>query len=196
MSNTPKTFEGLKDLCVREQLLELVSKPLSVFLKERKPETVKEMSELADQYHEAHKDLQNGEDDRKCFVCRGNHLARNCPKQTTNRASALLSDRNRQQMYVRDDDWRVRHDRRSQSEMSFRNAYHQRSGQMANACLGMPEKCGKEEEMTELFCGHELPVVSAACYTILSQGVRCQCLTAMWKQNMPLLCVTQVVARP
>lgn len=123
---------------------------MSVFFKRRawKLGTAKVMSELADQYHEAHKvswrDLQNGKDDRKCFVCQGNHLARNCPKQITNSAnsaSAQLSDRNWQQTYVRGDDSRGRHDGRGQIEMSFKNTYHRRSEQMSNACLGKLEKC-------------------------------------------------------
>ena len=48
------TFEGLRDLIVREQFLNVSPKNLVLFLKERKIQSVDEMVELAEQYMEAH----------------------------------------------------------------------------------------------------------------------------------------------
>ena len=48
------TFEGLKDLILREQFLAVSGKNLVMFLKERKIKSVEEMTQLADQYIEAH----------------------------------------------------------------------------------------------------------------------------------------------
>ena len=48
------TFEGLRDLIVREQFLNVSPKNLVLFLKERKIKSVDEMVELAEQYMEAH----------------------------------------------------------------------------------------------------------------------------------------------
>ena len=48
------TYEGLKDLILREQFLTVSDKNLVLFLKERKIKSIKEMVELAEQYNEAH----------------------------------------------------------------------------------------------------------------------------------------------
>ncbi|XP_062601794.1 uncharacterized protein LOC134263457 [Saccostrea cucullata] len=64
LADSPKTYDGLKDLCLREQFLNSCSKQLGMYLKERHPKNVEEMSNLADQFIEAHgytsftKDLQ------------------------------------------------------------------------------------------------------------------------------------------
>jgi len=51
---TKKTFEGLKDLIVKEQFINSCPKELAVHLRERAPETLEEMAKIADQYLEAH----------------------------------------------------------------------------------------------------------------------------------------------
>ena len=48
------TYEGLKDLILREQFLTVSHRNLVLFLKERKIKSIKEMAELAEQYSEAH----------------------------------------------------------------------------------------------------------------------------------------------
>lgn len=53
MAKCSKTFNELKDLMIREQLIILCQKELAVFLKERNPESVEQMSKLADQFMEA-----------------------------------------------------------------------------------------------------------------------------------------------
>lgn len=54
LANSEKTYKGLKDLFLREQFMTGCSKPLAIFLKERHPKSVEEMSNLADQFIEAH----------------------------------------------------------------------------------------------------------------------------------------------
>lgn len=54
LGNVPETFEGLRDLFLREQFLTVSNKNLVLFLKERKIKTIEEMTEIADQYMEAH----------------------------------------------------------------------------------------------------------------------------------------------
>ena len=49
-----KTFESLKDLIIREQMLNVCDKDLSMFLKERNPKSADEMAKMADRYIEAH----------------------------------------------------------------------------------------------------------------------------------------------
>ena len=48
------SYEGLKDLILREQFLTVSNRNLVLFLKERKIKSIKEMAELAEQYNEAH----------------------------------------------------------------------------------------------------------------------------------------------
>ena len=54
LGKATKSFEGLKDLILREQFLAVSNKNLVMFLKERKVLSVSEMTALADQYIEAH----------------------------------------------------------------------------------------------------------------------------------------------
>lgn len=54
MFKSTKSYDGLKDLFIREQFLESCNDELATFLKERKPQNIKEMARLAEQYTEAH----------------------------------------------------------------------------------------------------------------------------------------------
>ena len=54
LSKTEKTFEGLKDLIVKEQFINSCLKELAVHLREQAPETLEEMVKIADQYLDAH----------------------------------------------------------------------------------------------------------------------------------------------
>ncbi|XP_072048962.1 LOW QUALITY PROTEIN: uncharacterized protein [Amphiura filiformis] len=54
LSGIEKEYADLIDLLLREQFLLSINKDLAVFLKERHPGDVSEMSKLADQYTEAH----------------------------------------------------------------------------------------------------------------------------------------------
>ncbi len=53
LSSTAKTYEALKDLLLREQLLNLVSRDLSIFLKERKPTNATDLAQLAEHFIDA-----------------------------------------------------------------------------------------------------------------------------------------------
>ena len=50
MASTPKTYEGLFDLMMRDQLLHICNKDLALFLKERTPISLPQMATIADQY--------------------------------------------------------------------------------------------------------------------------------------------------
>lgn len=60
LSESEKDFPGLRDLLLREQLLQSVSKDLAVFLRERKFTSAEEMCKAADQYRLAHPEKQIG----------------------------------------------------------------------------------------------------------------------------------------
>ena len=54
LAKAPLTFDGLKDLILREQFIASCSKTLATFLRERHPKDVKEMTRLAEQFIEVH----------------------------------------------------------------------------------------------------------------------------------------------
>ena len=53
-SNTERSFEGLKDLFVKEQFIDSCPKELAINLRERTPETLVQIAKIADEYLEAH----------------------------------------------------------------------------------------------------------------------------------------------
>ena len=57
LADIEKSFEGLCDLLLREQILNVASPELRVFLKERKPANVSDMAEIAEHYLEVHNKL-------------------------------------------------------------------------------------------------------------------------------------------
>ncbi|XP_022110022.1 uncharacterized protein LOC110989745 [Acanthaster planci] len=54
MAKADKTYNGLKDLILREQFLNSCDVELSTFLKERQPKSLADMARYAEQYAEAH----------------------------------------------------------------------------------------------------------------------------------------------
>ena len=54
LTNTSKSYESLKDLVLRQQFLDQCGPGMSVFLKERTPKSVKEVTEMAEVYVAAH----------------------------------------------------------------------------------------------------------------------------------------------
>ena len=54
LSDTEQTFDGLKDLIVKEQFIDSCPKDLAIHLRERAPETLEKMAKIAHQYLEAH----------------------------------------------------------------------------------------------------------------------------------------------
>ena len=60
LSKVNKTYEGLYDMVLRDQFLSMCSKDLLLFLKERIPKSIQEMSVLADQFKEPrHANIQS-----------------------------------------------------------------------------------------------------------------------------------------
>ena len=58
MSSTSRTYDGLFDLMIKDQLLHFCNKELSPFLKERTPYSAQQMATLADQFKEQDSQLQ------------------------------------------------------------------------------------------------------------------------------------------
>ena len=54
LSKTTESFEGLRDLIVKEQFINSCPKELAVHLHERAPENLDKIARIADQYLEAH----------------------------------------------------------------------------------------------------------------------------------------------
>ena len=159
LSRTNKTYDGLKDLVIREQLLQKVSKPLSVYLKERDPSSVKEMAELADKYTEAHNgqgSAQRNNEGRRCFICNGGHLARDCPAKRET-ANAMVSRRR--------GGYRHGTGREERPNIGYRYAPIPGNAQkdIAGACIDQLKECCKSYDQVTLQCGHKLPLVTAAC---------------------------------
>ena len=54
LGHVDKTCQGLKDALLREQAMSVVTRNLRIFIMERKPKDIGEMSILAEQYLEVH----------------------------------------------------------------------------------------------------------------------------------------------
>ena len=103
LAKVDATFEGLRDLIIREQYINTCPSYLAVFLKERAPTTLADLAILAEKYLEAHvnevasgngrteeegrvKPLERGKPafpqrnlGKRCFICgKGNHISTNC----------------------------------------------------------------------------------------------------------------------
>ena len=107
LSSTNKTFEGLRDLVVREQFTNACFKELGIYLRERAPTTLEDMAKVAEQYLVAHnRSLGQGQsggkfrgkttDDKprdmnriQCYKCNGfGHKQADC---TTTKDSTSVS---------------------------------------------------------------------------------------------------------
>lgn len=53
MAKVPRTFDGLYDLMLRDQFIHICSQDLRLFLKERIPDNLQKMADLADQFKDA-----------------------------------------------------------------------------------------------------------------------------------------------
>ena len=101
LSKTERSFDGLKNMIVKEQFINSCPKELTVHLRERAHETLEEMAKIADHYLEAHgkhvfntgrnkaPTLPEKDDNKKpptdttplyCYRCNGRgHRSANCP---------------------------------------------------------------------------------------------------------------------
>ena len=197
LGNTKHTFEGLKDLFLREQLLNVCDKELGMFLKERKPEDVVKMCDMADRYVEAHckyssvvkRDVR-GYQGRAIVSDRPGESKPNA-KSTTPRA-----DSDARRCYVcgkrghmaRECHNKYRGATQSPAKMSKGAALDavnkgesksSESEHKVAACIeAKPTACqnpfgcvGQKADNVKLACGHTLPVISAACMTPKSMPV-------------------------
>ena len=66
LSPSDASYAGLRDLIVKEQVLDALPKELSIYLHERDPDNLQELSKLATQYMKAHnKELHQEKIDNK-----------------------------------------------------------------------------------------------------------------------------------
>ena len=59
LGHVDKTYQGLKDALLRQQAMSVVTRNLRIFIMERKPKDIGEMSILAEQYLEVHGNTYN-----------------------------------------------------------------------------------------------------------------------------------------
>lgn len=102
LSEVDSTFEGLRDLIVKEQVIDACSKDLAVYLQERSPRDLGELAKFAEQYLKAHgKQLHQSDkkpwkvkpsdqtrtsedQERSCFNCKKpGHKAFECKQPKT-----------------------------------------------------------------------------------------------------------------
>ncbi|XP_038074478.1 uncharacterized protein LOC119742537 [Patiria miniata] len=207
MDKADKTYDGIKDLVLREQFLNRCTEELRLFLNERKPRNVQEMSRLAEQYTDAHGSFGARENIRRstpsnftrtsdttphaqsrpsqsrpqyaykpnsdssqreirtCYLChKKGHIARNCnsrPKDFTKVAniiasaltSALGPDLTTQPQSSGTIEGQVNDSQELEPSETI-------------ACILAPKPlrtCCVQGGSLHLTCGHELPLMSAAC---------------------------------
>ena len=78
MAKIDKTYDSLYDLMVRDQFIHVCSKDLSLFLKERIPDSLDKMALLADQYREAR------------YTCASNLINKGKPIQNSSTIISLV----------------------------------------------------------------------------------------------------------
>ena len=192
LSDTEQTFDGLKDLIVKEQFIDSCPKDLAIHLCERAPETLAKIVKIADQYLEAHgKDLfspvsrklaEQPEEDKaentqsnsiaiqryKCNA-RG-HKAVNCP--TRIKSCFLCSKQGHEARNCRSNG------RRFGGQSKDGNPVQR--GEVSASCLVQPSEvkptkeevnsCIKDDQLL-LACGKKIPLLSNACVES-SSGMR------------------------
>ena len=87
LADTEKTYEGIRDLLIREQYLQTSSRDLVLFIRERKPRTNAELSTLAERYLDAHAGKTKMAEQRR-FDSENNSMPETDNKQSQD-ASAL-----------------------------------------------------------------------------------------------------------
>ena len=184
LSNTERSFEGLKDLIVKEQFIVSCPKELAIHLRERAPEAHVQIAKIANQFLEAQgKHLFSSairkpvvlpqKDETKnqlsdsatvmCFKCNARcHKAVNCPSQV-------------KKCFVCGTQGHEARNCRSGTQKSGgqnKDGSAVQSGQVSAGCLVQPPQvkptgeeiraCIKEDKLL-LASGKKIPIVSNAC---------------------------------
>ena len=189
LSNTERSFEGLKDLIVKEQFIDSCPKELAIHLRERAPETLVQIAKIADQYLEAHgkhlfspasrkpvvspqkeeiKIQQNDSTTVVCFKCNARgHKAVNCPSLI--KKCFMCGKQGHEARNCRSGNQR--------SGGQNRNGLPVQRGQVSAGCLVKPPEvkpteeeiraCIKDDKLL-LASGKKIPIVSNACLKPLS----------------------------
>ena len=189
LSDTERTFDGLKDLIVKEQFIDSCPKDLAIHLRERAPETLAQIAKIADQYLEAHgkhlfspvsrkpvvppereepKNTQSNSTPLQCFKCNARgHRAANCP--TIGKRCFLCGKQGHEARNCRSGG------RRSGGQSRDGNPVQR--GQVSASCLVQQieskptaeevKSCIKDDKLL-LACGKKIPLLSSACVEPLS----------------------------
>ena len=189
LSNTERSFEGLKDLIVKEQFIGSCPKELAIHLRERAPETLVQIAKIADQYLEAHgkhlfspasrkpvvppqkeetKSQQNDSTTVVCFKCNARgHRAVNCPSLI--KKCFMCGKQGHEARNCRSGNQR--------SGGQNRSGLPVQRGQVSAGCLVQPPEvkpteeevraCIKDDKLL-LASGKKIPIVSNACLEPLS----------------------------
>ena len=161
LSSNKLTFDALLDMLVREHIYESSDRAMSIFLRERNPESVDDLVALAEQYHIAHsvghtrgkesrpsqdrvgKSIGSMRDKRACFECGEiGHFSDKCPIR-----------------------------KRNQSKFIDKGKYDRRKPPMSACKVGvcpegvsvMTQSVDPEVETATLACGHEIPMLYTGC---------------------------------
>ena len=89
LSDAERSYEGLRDLIIKEQVINTLPRELGIYIQERTPKDLKELAQIVEKYLKAHgtvlsaKNSKNGVNDAKCFICQNpGHKAVDCTVKT------------------------------------------------------------------------------------------------------------------
>ena len=189
LSNSERSFEGLKDLIVKEQFIDSCPIELAIHLRERTPETLVQIAKIVDQYLQAHgkhlfspnsrkpivlpqkEETRNQQNDLTtvvCFKCNARgHRAVNCPSLI--KKCFMCGKQGHEARNCRSG--------KQKSGGQNRNGLPVQRGQVSAGCLVKPPEvkpteeevraCIKDDKLL-LASGKKIPIVSNACLEPLS----------------------------
>ena len=167
LSNVERTFEGLRELLLKEQFLCSCPKDMAIFLKEHAPVDQKSMLDLAEKYEMAHK-FVGSEQARPMFSQGGTSKASNIPASgnpPNNRPAPFpikcyicnkVGHKANQCQQTN-----ANYNKPSQSDCHFPNRHNS-----ANAGIVRPSlthDCSIDQSEAQLRCGCSVPVLGNAC---------------------------------